>query len=169
MIDKLKYVFSNKNNRMDVVNSVLNTKIVNDIPIKVISSRIDSISKFIKNKDFKIFLANYKRINNILKSQKFSNDAVLQVNTKVFDTIEERNIYNLSNSFSKEIIKKGICEKSQDILINYLIKMNEPISLFFDNVIVNHNDYKIRVNRLNLLKNLHNSISKFSIFELIED
>ena len=169
MIDKLKYVFSNKNNRMDVVNSVLNTKIVNDIPIKIISSRIDSISKFTKNNDFKIFLANYKRINNILKSEKFSNDAVLQVNTKDFETIEEQNIYNLSNSFSKEIIKKGICEKSQDILINYLIKMNEPISLFFDNVIVNHNDYNIRVNRLNLLKNLHNSISKFSIFELIED
>ena len=93
----------------------------------------------------------------------------MQVNTKVFETIEERNIYNITNSFSKEIIKKGICEKSQDILINYLIKMNEPISLFFDNVIVNHNDYNIKVNRLNLLKNLHNSISKFSIFELIED
>ena len=168
MIDKLKYVFSN-NNRMDVVNSVLNTNIVNEIPINIISSRIDSISKFTKNNDFKIFLANYKRINNILKSEKFSNDAVLQVNTKVFDTIEEQNIYNLSNSFSKEIIKKGICEKSQNILINYLIKMNEPISLFFDNVIVNHNDYNIRVNRLNLLKNLHNSISKFSIFELIVD
>ena len=72
-------------------------------------------------------------------------------------------------NFSKEIIKKGFCVKSQDILINYLIEMNEPISLFFDNVIVNHNNYNIRVNRLNLLKNLHNSISKFSIFELIED
>ena len=104
-----------------------------------------------------------------IQSEKFSNDAVLQVNTKVFDTIEEQNIYNLTNSFSKEIINKGICEKSQDILINYLINMNEPISLFFDNVIVNHNDHNIRVNRLNLLKNLHNSMSKFSIFELIED
>ena len=56
-----------------------------------------------------------------------------------------------------------------DIMINYLIKMNEPISLFFDKVKVNHNDYNIRINRLNLLKNLHNSISKFSRFELIQD
>ena len=47
--------------------------------------------------------------------------------------------------------------------------MNEPISLFFDNVIVNHKDNNVKINRLNLLKNLHNSISKFSIFELIED
>ena len=93
----------------------------------------------------------------------------MQVNTNVFDTIEEQDLYNLFNFFSKEFIKKSICEKSQDILINYLIKMNEPISLFFDNVIVNHNEYNKRVNRLNLLKNLHNSISKFSIFELIED
>ena len=104
-----------------------------------------------------------------IQSEKFQNDAELQVDIKFFDTIEEENIYNLTNTFSKQIIEKGICEKSQDILINYLIKMNEPISLFFDNVIVNHNDYNIRVNRLNLLKNLHNSISKFSIFELIED
>ena len=169
MIDKLKYVFSNKSNRMDVVNSVLNTIIFNDIPIKIISIRIDSIIKFTKSNDFKIFLANFKRINNILKNEKFSNDVVLKVNTKVFETIEEQNINNLSNTFSKRINEEGICEKSQDIMINYLIKMNEPISLFFDKVKVNHNDYNIRINRLNLLKNLHNSISKFSRFELIQD
>ena len=169
MIDKLKYVFSNKSNRMDVVNSVLNTIIFNDIPIKIISIRIDNIIKFTKSNDFKIFLANFKRINNILKNEKFSNDVVLKVNTKVFETIEEQNINNLSNTFSKRINEEGICEKSQDIMINYLIKMNEPISLFFDKVKVNHNDYNIRINRLNLLKNLHNSISKFSRFELIQD
>ena len=169
MIDKLQYIFSNKNNRIDVVNSVLHIKNVNNLPIKVISSRINSISKFTKKNNFKIFLANYKRINNILKSEKFPDNTEFPVDLKFFDTIEEEDIYNLSNSFSKEIIKKGICEKSQDIFINYLIKMNEPITLFFNNVIVNHNDSNIRVNRLNLLKNLHNSISKFSIFELIED
>ena len=92
-----------------------------------------------------------------------------QVNIKIFDSIEEEKIYNLTNSFSKEIMEKGVCEKSQDILIKYLIKMNEPISLFFDNVIINHTDFNIRVNRLNLLKNLYNSISKFSIFELIKN
>ena len=101
MIDKLKFVLSNQNNRMDVVNSVLNTKFVNDIPIKIISSRIDSISKFTKNNDFKIFLANYKRINNILKSEKFPNNREFPVNLKFFDTIEEENIYDLFNSFSK--------------------------------------------------------------------
>lgn len=169
MIDKLNYIFSTKNNRTDIVNSVLNTMIVNDIPINVIATRINSISKFTKNNDFKIFLTNFKRINNILKSEKFSNDVLFQVNTKVFDTIEEETIYNLTNSFSEEIINKGICEISQDILINCLIKMNEPISLFFDNVIVNHKDTNKRDNRLNLLKNLYNSISKFSIFDLIED
>ena len=85
------------------------------------------------------------------------------------ETIKEENIYNLTNSFSKEIIEKGNCEKSQDYLINCLTKMNEPISMFFDNVIVNHNDYTIKTNRLKLLKNLHNLILKFSIFEFIED
>ena len=73
---------------------------------------------------------------------------------QIISYIEEENIYNLINSFSKEIIEKGNCEKSQDYLINCLIRMNEPISLFFDNVIVNHNDFTIKTNRLKLLNNL---------------
>ena len=93
----------------------------------------------------------------------------MQVNTTIFDTTEEQNIYNLANAFSKEIIKKGVCENSQEVLINFLIKMNQPISLFFDNVIVNHDDHNIKTNRLNLLKNLHNLMLKFSTFEIIED
>ena len=68
MIDKLKFVLSSQNNRIDVINSVLNTEIINDLPIKLISSRIDSLNKFTEDKDFKIFLSNFKRINNILKS-----------------------------------------------------------------------------------------------------
>ena len=169
IIDKLKFVLSNQNNRVDLVNSVLKTKNINDIPIKVISSRIESIRKFTKNNEFTKFLANFKRINNILKNEKFSNNNEFQVDLRVFNTIEEENIYNLTNSFSKEITEKGNCEKSQDYLINCLTKMNEPISMFFDNVIVNHNDYSIKTNRLKLLKNLHNLILKFSIFEFIED
>ncbi len=169
MIDKLKFVLSNQNNRNDIVNSVLNTKKANEIPIKVITSRIESINKFTNKADFKIFLANFKRINNILKSEKFQNDAELQVDIKFFDTIEEENIYNLTNTFSKQIIEKGICEKSQEALIESLIKMNESISLFFKNVIVNHNDYNIKINRLSLLNNLHNLMLKISIFDNIED
>ncbi len=168
MIDKLKFVLSNLNNRVDVINSVLNTKIVNDISVKVISTRIKSIIRFTKNDDFKIFLTNYKRLNNILKNEKFLNNTASKVNIKFFNTIEEENIYNLTELFSKEIIKKGNCDKSQDTLVNSLIKMNVPISLFFDKVIVNHNDRNVKINRLSLLKNLHSLILKFSVFELIE-
>lgn len=168
IIDKLNFVLSNQNYRVDVINSVLNIKTVSDIPIKVISNRIDSISKSVKKNEFQTFLANFKRINNILKSEKFSNDTGSQIDVKLFDTIEEENIYNLTNSFSKEFLEKGFCAKSQDILIDGLIKMNKPIELFFDNVIVNHDDKKIKANRLNLIKNLHNLILKFSILEFIE-
>ena len=169
MIDKLKFIFSNQDNRIDVIESVLNSKIVNDLPINTISSRIDSIFKFTKKNDFKVFLANFKRINNILKSEKFSNEAQFDVNINFFETIEEENIYNFVNSFSLEIKEKGIYENSQDVLIKNLIKMNKPISLFFENVIVNHDNYNIKTNRLNLLKNLHNSMLQFSSFGFIEN
>ena len=169
MIDKLKFIFSNQDNRIDVIESVLNSKIVNDLPINTISSRIDSIFKFTKKDDFKVFLANFKRIKNILKSEKFSNEAQFDVNINFFETIEEENIYNFVNSFSQEIKEKGTYENSQDVLIKNLIKMNKPISLFFENVIVNHDNYNIKINRLNLLKNLHSSMLQFSSFGFIEN
>ena len=169
MIDKLKFVLCSQNNRIDLVNSVLDTDIVDDIPIKVISSRIDSINKFIKNKDFKIFLANFKRINNILKSEKFTNNDESQIDSKLFDNIEEESIYNHIRDFSRKMREKGMCEKSQINLIKSLIKMNKSVSSFFDNVIVNHDNSNIKTNRLNLLKNLHNSILEFSMFNLIEN
>ena len=169
MIDKLRFVLSSQNNRIDVINSVLNTEIINDLPIKLISSRIDSLNKFNEDNNFKIFLANFKRINNILKSIKFSNYKEVQVNTRLFETTEEKNIYNQINSFSLEINERGVCEKSQDILIKSLINMNKSISLFFDNVIVDHHDYRIKYNRLSLLRNLHNLMLKFSSFDFIED
>ena len=169
IIDKLKFVLSNQNNRIDVVNSVLNTKIVDNLPIKVILSRIDIINKYAKNKNFEIFLANFKRINNILKSEKFSNDIEFQINIKLFETIEEVNLHKLINSFSKEVEERSTCEKSQKVLINSLINMNKPISSFFDNVIVNHDDINTKFNRFNLLKNLHNLILNFARFDLIED
>ncbi len=169
MVDKLKFVLSNQNNRIDVVNSVLNSKTVEDTPIKVISSRIDNISKFTRNNDFKIFLINFKRINNILKSEEFSNNTEFQVNINLFETVEEENIYNHINAFSTEFKEKGVCEKSQSVLIKSLIKMNKSISLFFDNVIVNHDDYNLKINRLNLLKNLYNVLLKFSSFVFIKD
>ena len=52
MIDKLKFVLSSQNNKIDVINSVLNTEIINDLPIKLISSRVDSLNKFTEDKVF---------------------------------------------------------------------------------------------------------------------
>ena len=47
--------------------------------------------------------------------------------------------------------------------------MNKPISSFFDNVIINHDDINTKFNRFNLLKNLHNLILNFARFDLIGD
>ena len=50
-----------------------------------------------------------------------------------------------------------------------IIKLYLPIYKFFENVIVNHDDKKIRDNRLLLLIHLRELITKYSKFNLIED
>ena len=80
--------------------------------------------------------------------------------------------YTILDSVSIEEVAKNVEKK---VSADYLKSLQQTLSnnqvlYFVDNIsLVNHNDNIIKINRLNLLKNLSNSISKFCILELIED
>ena len=66
-------------------------------------------------------------------------------------------------------VKQYLTTLDQEIFLNDIIGLNFPIYKFFENVIVNHDDKKIRDNRLLLLYNLRELITKYSKFNLIDD
>ena len=79
---------------------------------------------------------------------------------------EEKNFYNLI-----DYIKKNIDESKHDFIFenfNYLCQLSETINNFFDNVIVNDDNVKIRTNRKILINKLHQVLNDNYRFSLLE-
>ena len=121
------------------------------------------------NSDFKLFLVNFKRLNNIIKLSKFSDISNLKVDRHLFDSSEEEEIYNKHQDFKVNFKKYSKDSNYQKNLLKEVISLQYAINSFFDKVTVNHEDKKIKNNRLILLKKFTNSILKFSNFDLIHD
>ena len=92
-----------------------------------------------------------KRVKNIVKDEKSEN---LNVDNTLFGSDEEKALYNFVNQL------KSI--ESEDFLnyIEMLLNNANTINQFFDNVIINVDDEKLKNNRVALLKKLEYSIDK---------
>ena len=91
-----------------------------------------------------------------------------KVNVKLFEKSEEQDIYNAAKTLKLKA-KQYQTTLDQEIYLKDIIKLHFPIYKFFENVIVNHDDKKIRDNRLLLLIDLRELITKYSKFNLIDD
>ena len=56
---------------------------------------------------------------------------------------------------------------SQNLIINQFLKLDHIIEAFFEKVIVNDTNERVKFNRLSLLNELSDNINKFSKFNLI--
>ena len=106
------------------------------------------------------FLKAFKRLNSL--NEDTGNQSVkLPVKKK-----EEKKFYNILHDIKKKIDKS----KNNYIFENYsdLHKLSETINIFFDNVIVNDDNSKIRKNRKILVNKLHQILNDNYRFSLLE-
>ena len=75
----------------------------------------------------------------------------------LFEKEEERKLYNFSNEL------ETLENKEFSIYINTLLEKSNVINEYFDNVIINTENNKIKNNRVALLKKIENSIEKIMI------
>ncbi|MBC7194095.1 MAG: glycine--tRNA ligase subunit beta [Caldisericia bacterium] len=142
----------------DVINCVINIEPF--IPyISYINGKY--IGEIYNSNEFNSFVLAYKRIFNITKNHK-SKD---YIDESLFEKKIENDLYNIYLNLKKEIESKNILEieKIFDKFVDSVKYINE----YFDNILVMVEDEKIRLNRLNLLKNLLNLFKKFGYFEEI--
>ena len=125
------------------------------------------LNKIKDDKDFKAFLVNFKRLNNILKSKDLS--VFSDVNINLFQTDIERDLYTSISSLKIISLNSQLELNSQEKLFNKINELQIPINLFFDNIVVNHEDQLIRENRLKLMFRLKELIINYSNFDIIED
>ena len=157
-VERLKtYLKENQNLKGDIINIVIDEYLVNldkhrYCNILYLYKKISFLSHYIDNKENQELLNLYKRSANILSKEekkdgkKFSGE-VSRLHLKNKD---EKALYLSSKKIShkfKKLTANGHFEEAFALISS----LSEPLTKFFDNVLVNDEDNSIRENRLKIL------------------
>tara|TARA_B100000482_G_C12613933_1_gene300393 strand:- start:3861 stop:5951 length:2091 start_codon:yes stop_codon:yes gene_type:complete len=151
--ERLSNYLKEKGYKTNEIDAVISSKphFLNDI-IK----KLDAIQKFIRLEQSQTLASSNKRVSNILK--KFTGP-IKKVDKSLLCEKEEIKLFNSINELDP-IIVESIEEEKFFEALNALVELKEPIDQFFENVMVNSENKKIRNNRHNLLNQLHISLNR---------
>ena len=116
-----------------------------------LDKKLSELLKLSQTENFEILINLLKRVKNIVKDEKNEN---LNIDSTLFELDEEKALYNFANQL------ESIENKDFSSYIETLLNNADTINQFFDNVIINADDEKLKNNRIALLKKLENSIDK---------
>ena len=167
IIDKIKFVLNQQNISLDIIDSVMSLKNSFNIPIPILIRRINLLENQKNDAQFKTFLMGFKRVHNVLNHSDISKYRLNKVNETLFKIDEERELFKMVNMLEDQINKFEFDINSQNLIINQFLKLDHIIEAFFEKVIVNDNNERVKFNRLSLLNELSDNINKFFKFNLI--
>jgi len=167
IIDKIKFVLNQQNISLDIIDSVMSLKNSFNIPIPILIRRINLLENQKNDAEFKTFLIGFKRVHNVLNHTDISKFRLNKVNETLFKIDEERELFKMVNMLEDQINKFEFDINSQNLIINQFLKLDHIIEAFFEKVIVNDNNERVKFNRLSLLNELSDNINKFFKFNLI--
>lgn len=124
----------------------------------LISKKIKSLSKFISSKIGRDFLMAFKRLDSMIETYLDEN-----IEVKLLTMNEEKALHRLIIEFDKnELPRRNIISNA-----DFIIKITVSLNKFFDSVIVNDKDFKIKNNRKVLISNFHKELNKEFHFSLL--
>ena len=144
MMDRLKAYYKDANIDRNVYEAVL--AVSPDSPLDF-HLRVEALSEFTQSEDSKSLIESNKRIANILKD---SNEKNEKLNPKILIDDSEVKLFNATESLSKQL--SGI--KDYKEVMKSLIDLKDLIDSFFDNVMVNADDEKLKSSRLALIRRI---------------
>ena len=169
IIDKLSYILKKEDFGDDIIKSIIDLPDLYKIPFQVLYKRIQSIKTIHKTEEFKFFLSNFKRLNNIIKTNELPEGSQIYLDQSLFEGSEEEDIFKISNHLRLEFTKNKYQLDKQEAILNEITKASTLINMFFENIIVNHENNIIKNNRLKLLIGLRDIIIQYTNFSALED
>jgi len=133
--------------KKDLINYEINL----ESNIVELDKKLSELLKLSQTENFEILINLLKRVKNIVKDEKNEN---LNIDSTLFELEEEKTLHNLANQL--ESIENTEFSNYIETLLNNASTINQ----FFDNVIINVDNKKLKENRIALLKKLEISIDK---------
>ncbi len=142
-VQRLRHVYETQGYRYDLVNAALGAGIGN---IFYSYLRLRALDNLKKSPSFAALILMAKRVNNIIRGV-----LPCKVNPELLAEKEERELFSTFSIIAENVrplVEAGDFAKAQ----NMILKMQAPLSTFFDKVLVMTEDKRIRQNRLALLQ-----------------
>jgi glycyl-tRNA synthetase beta chain len=144
------YSFYKDTNPTIVKAVIATTSSILDIDMKLSALKI-----IVSKAEFKEYVALFKRIANILKKASTSSEGV---DTELFQSEHERRLYEKYTA----IVEQNSKESSYLKQIENLLQLKDYLSDYFDNVMVNADDSRIRENRLSMMRLIYTEFLKIA-------
>jgi glycyl-tRNA synthetase beta chain len=141
-----------------LINAAIDLSLEDDLVITI--EKLKILDNLMKSSDGEILLQLYRRVANILGDEKIS----ANIDESKFKLPEEKELYSAIRSILPEI-ESSLKSKDSSSALSNLCSLNNPISKFFDNVMVNDTDAAIANNRKAILKLVADLFGKIAHFE----
>jgi len=157
LLDRVRRYFSNQGNNYHAIESVI-SPFGGTTPLGTLSDIIPMATKFLSTEEGRVLANANKRITNILKKSGqeitctgYSLENLNMPDPSLFESDAEVNLWDALQRIGKEseILKS---EKHFSEALNILVKLAPPVKDFFEQVMVNSEDKKVRNNRFLLLQ-----------------
>ena len=166
--DRLKQYLRDKGERHDLIDAVF---ALGEDDLVLITRRVEALGNFLDTDDGANLLAGYKRAANILKAEtkKGWSDEGAQVDAALIKKGPkvEQDLHAALGT-AEAALEKALPQEDFTAAMTALAGLRAPVDAFFDGVMVNDEDEKIRANRLALLTNIRSTIHKVADFSKIE-
>lgn len=153
-VDRVKNYLSDMGYQTNIINSILNID-SNVIDIKLLKNKADLIKGFIKQDSSHSIIEADKRLKNIVKD-----NTSLSVDSKLLNDSFELNLYNRYNEIKSSFTKESM-NNTPSSTLDAIVGIAPDLDSFFENVLVMDKNIKVKQNRINLLTNIKNLISRF--------
>jgi glycyl-tRNA synthetase beta chain len=163
LLDRCKAFYADQDISADVVSAVMSvkgTKSLSDI-----DSRVKAVAKFAKTSAASSLVEANKRVANILAKNEIELENVREIDANLLASDEESALYREYLALSAK--QNGITDYDQ--LLTALSTLREPLTTYFDNVMIMAEDNALKQNRIGLLANvraLFMSVADISVLNI---
>jgi len=122
--------------------------------IATIAKKVEALDKIVSSSEFKEIFTTFKRVSNIVKDVDINSD--LSIDVSLFEKNEEKELHEAySNIKDKKF-------SDYEVRLEELFSLKAFIDNFFDNVMVNVEDEKIKTNRKNLISSIYKTFKEIA-------
>jgi glycyl-tRNA synthetase beta chain len=163
--DRLKVSLRDSGARHDLVDAVISA---DSDDILQITNRVNALGTLLATEEGKALLAGYKRAVNILVAEEKKDGIAYggEVDAGAL-TVSEETVLLAAVDLSITDVQSHLARDDYAGAVSSLATLRTPVDAFFDGVMVNDTDPKVRANRLNLLARLRDTMHLVADFSKV--